>query len=315
MSSLDFSKVQLLEIDSDQAGQRIDNFLLARLKGVPKSRVYRILRKGEVRVNKSRVKPEYRLESGDCIRVPPVRIAEREVSPGPGQGLQKLLASSILYEDDKLLVVNKPAGLAVHGGTGINLGLIEALRAMRPDERFLELVHRLDRDTSGCLLLARKRSALRSLQSQMRNNQTRKLYQALVIGAWDRGVTRIDAPLLKTTLKSGEWMVRVDAAGKRSVTHFSVIRKYKEVSLLQATLETGRTHQIRLHAKAAGHPLVGDEKYGDEAFNLSMQNKGLKRMFLHAVELSFEHPDGYRLTVKAPLPNELSGFLAILDGD
>ena len=307
--SQDFAAVQFLEIDADQAGQRIDNFLLARLKGVPKSRVYRILRKGEVRVNKSRVKPEYRLAAGDLVRVPPIRVAERDTPVGPGVGLQKLLLESILFEDEHLLVLNKPAGLAVHGGSGINLGVIEALRAIRPEAKFLELVHRLDRDTSGCLLIAKKRSALRLLQEQMRNQQTRKTYQALVKGKWDKGRTRVDAPLLKNTLKSGEWQVKVDAAGKPSVTHFSVLQHFQGATLLQATLETGRTHQIRLHTKLSGHPLAGDKKYGDEVFNNQLQQQGLKRMFLHASELSFDHPDGHRLSIEATLPEELSVVL------
>lgn len=309
MSSLDFSTVQFIEIDADQAGQRIDNFLLARLKGVPKSRVYRILRKGEVRVNKSRVKPEYRLAEGDSVRLPPVRVAEREVPVGPGQSLQQVLKDAVVYEDSDLLVINKPAGLAVHGGSGISLGLIEAMRSMRPEAKFLELVHRLDRGTSGCLLLAKKRSALRFLQDQMRSNKINKVYQALVQGRWDKGRTRVDAPLLKSTLKSGEMVVRVDKAGKLSVTRFSVLQTFPRASLLKVTLETGRTHQIRVHTQVSGHPMAGDEKYGDENFNRELKAYGLKRMFLHSTELSFLHPKGGRLSIEAPLPAELQAVL------
>lgn len=307
-----FNAVQFVTIDEDQSGQRIDNYLLARLKGVPKSRVYRLLRKGEVRVNKSRVKPEYRLEAGDLLRLPPVRVAEREPKAGPGQGLQKLLQESILFEDKYLIVINKPSGIAVHGGSGINLGLIEAMRLSHPNNSFLELVHRLDRDTSGCLLIAKKRSVLRLLQDQMRHKKTQKLYMALVQGRWSKGLKRVDAPLLKTTLKSGEWIVRVNTEGKPSVTHFTVKDYLHGASLLEAVLETGRTHQIRLHTKISGHPLAGDEKYGDEEFNRWSRQQGLRRMFLHASNISFDHPEGNRMSVSAPLPDDLSDVLGRL---
>ncbi|TNE75679.1 MAG: 23S rRNA pseudouridine(955/2504/2580) synthase RluC [Gammaproteobacteria bacterium] len=301
--------VQMLEITEHQAGQRIDNFLLTFLKGVPKSRVYRILRKGEVRVNRSRVKAEYRLQVGDQVRVPPVRVAERQTPPGPSPRLQQLLESRIVFEDENMMVIDKPAGLAVHGGSGVRLGLIESLRAARPEQPFLELVHRLDRDTSGCLMVAKKRSALRHLQEEMRAGRVKKVYQALVCGRWPKGMKRVDAPLRKNELKSGERIVRVDGEGKASVTHFAVQQRFDRHTLVEATLETGRTHQIRVHSQFVGCPLAGDDKYGDEACNRQLREKGLKRMFLHAVRLEFKEPSGDKLRVEASLPEELSSLL------
>lgn len=301
--------VKFVEIMADQAGQRIDNFLLANLKGVPKSRIYRILRKGEVRVNGSRVKPEYKLCGGDKVRIPPVRVAERAVPVGPSPKLQRLLESSVIYEDSSLLVVNKPSGLAVHGGSGVNLGLIEALRATRPSHSFLELVHRLDRETSGCLIIAKKRSSLRFLQDEMRARHVVKVYQALVVGRWPRGMKRIDMPLLKTEVKSGERVVRIHPEGKRSVTRFAVLQRFDQATLMEATLETGRTHQIRVHSQHAGCPLAGDEKYGDDECNRQMRTLGLKRMFLHALKLQFKSPEGTVIKVEAPLPEELKQVL------
>lgn len=317
--------VQFVEVTSDHAGQRVDNFLLARLKGVPKSRIYRIVRKGEVRVNRSRVKPEYKLLEGDQVRIPPVRVAEREALPAPGQKLQSLLEDSIVYEDELLLVINKPAGLAVHGGSGVTLGLIEAMRATRPKQPFLELVHRLDRETSGCLIIAKKRSALRFLQDEMRGRRVVKVYQALTSGRWPRGMKRIDVPLLRSELKSGERIVRVNPEGKRSVTHFAVLQRFDSKNLtgntgleanstlVEATLETGRTHQIRVHAQYAGCPLAGDEKYGDDQYNKSIKIFGLKRMFLHALKLQFNSPGGEKIRVEAPLPKELTQILTKLE--
>ncbi|UTW45829.1 23S rRNA pseudouridine(955/2504/2580) synthase RluC [bacterium SCSIO 12696] len=308
------SSVRFVTVSEDQHGQRVDNFLMSRLKGVPKSRIYRLLRKGEVRVNKGRVKPETRLNEGDQVRIPPVRVSERPALAGPGVGLQKLLADSILYEDERILVINKPAGLAVHGGSGINLGLIESLRAMRPEQPFLELVHRLDRDTSGCILLAKKRSALRWLQDQMRHNQVTKVYTALVKGRWPSDRRRIDVPLRKNEVKSGERVVRVSPDGKPSITHFTVSRRYSRATLVEARLETGRTHQIRVHSQFANHPLAGDNKYGDEDFNEYVKSVGLERMFLHASHLEFQlSQGGERCRVEAPLPDELAKPLANLE--
>lgn len=297
--------VRFLDIDAEQAGQRIDNFLLARLKGVPKSRIYRLLRKGEVRVNKGRIKPEYRLRDGDVVRLPPVRTSTAPPPPEPGAGLRARLEAGVLLENDKLLVVDKPSGLAVHGGSGVSLGLIEALRAAR-GEPGLELVHRLDRDTSGCVLVARKRSALRDLQTQMREQRIGKRYLALVAGAWPRGRESVDAPLDIRARAGGEKFVRAAEGGKRAVTHFRVLRRLRNATLLEVELETGRTHQIRVHCRLAGHPVLGDDKYGDEAANRRAREAGLKRLFLHARTLRFAMPgSGEPVTVEAPLPDEL----------
>ncbi len=301
--------VQLLEINQDQAGQRIDNFLLARLKGVPRSRIYRLLRKGEVRVNKGRIGPQYRLQEDDVVRLPPIRVAERGQAV-PGRSLRDLLADNILFEHKSCLVLNKPSGIAVHGGSGINLGVIEALRAMRPDEQRLELVHRLDRDTSGCLLIARNRASLRNLQEQMRERHIGKRYRALVRGQWPKDLGEVNAPLRKHTLASGERMVRAEKDGKRALTRFRVIQSFAQATLIEADLETGRTHQIRVHCQLAGHPLAGDLKYGDENFDKYLKTLGLKRLFLHARELEFALPGtDKRVKIEAPLPIDLAQLL------
>lgn len=305
-----------IAVDEAVSGQRIDNFLVTQLKGVPKSRIYRLLRKGEVRVNKGRVKPDYRLVGGDSIRIPPVRLSQRPTLPAPGIGLRRHLEASVLLESDSYLVIDKPAGLAVHGGSGVSLGLIEALRQCRPDAGFLELVHRLDKETSGCLLLAKKRSALRHLQQQLREGRVSKLYQALVMGDWPKGISSIDAPLRKNTLESGERIVRPVRDGKRAVTHFQVMGRFEFATLLAVRLETGRTHQIRVHAQLAGHSLAGDAKYGDGEFNACMNSRGLKRMFLHASELSFIDPESEKpVTVTAPLANDLQAVLDRMEPD
>lgn len=305
--------VHFVHVDENHAGQRIDNFLLGRLKGVPKSRVYRILRKGEVRVNGSRAKAEYRLQVGDAVRIPPVRVAEREVSAGPSPKLQQLLEQNIVYEDAGFLVINKPAGLAVHGGSGVSQGLIESLRATRPSAPFLELVHRLDRETSGCLMIAKKRSMLRHLQEEMRASRVVKVYQALCCGRWPKGMKRISAPLRKNELKSGERIVKVDPDGKVSVTHFQVLHRYHAATLLEVALETGRTHQIRVHCQFAGCPLAGDEKYGVDDCNRQMRQKGLRRMFLHAAQLQVHLPGDQVVEIRSPLPDDLASFLTTLE--
>lgn len=312
-NSPDSTSVQWLEVTEQQSGQRIDNFLFTRLKGVPKSRIYRILRKGEVRVNKGRIKPDYKLCAGDTIRIPPIRVAVREETPHPSEQLSCLLADAVLYQDDQVLVIDKPAGLAVHGGSGVSLGLIEALRKLYPEESQLELVHRLDRDTSGCLMVAKSRAALRNLQQQMQEGRVIKIYQALVAGKWRKGLTEVAAPLQKNQLQSGERMVRVAEHGKPALTHFRVIRHLAGATLLEAQLETGRTHQIRVHCQAAGHHLAGDHKYGDPDFNRRMKQQGLKRMFLHAAELHFQLVDNKPIVVRAPLPGELEKVLRHLD--
>lgn len=300
------SAVKWVNVEPDMAGQRIDNFLITLLKGAPKTLVYRILRKGEVRVNKKRVKAPYRIQPGDVIRIPPVRLPDEKTPAPVSKGLAANLADSILYEDEQLLIINKPSGLAVHGGSGVNLGLIEALRQLRPDARFLELVHRLDRDTSGCVMIAKKRSALRKLHEDLRLNRIDKIYQALVIGKWPTRKHQVKAPLRKNELRSGERVVRVNAEGKDSLTAFRVLETYEDFTLVEAKPITGRTHQIRVHCQFAGHPIVGDDKYGEETVNKAMREKGIKRLFLHAGELRLKHPKtGEPIRVQAALDENL----------
>ena len=303
-------QVRLLVIDAEQEGQRIDNYLKTQLKGVPKSLIYRILRKGEVRVNKKRIKPEYKLVVGDEVRVPPVRVAEANELPSAKLSSIQALAGMILFEDDALIVLNKPAGMAVHGGSGLSFGVIEALRALRPEARFLELVHRLDRDTSGCLLVAKKRSALKSLHEQLRLKTMRKQYCALVRGQWQPQVKVVNAPLLKNVLQSGERIVRVNPEGKPSETRFHILQRFAEATLVEASPITGRTHQIRVHTAHAGHPIACDDKYGDVTFDSKMREQGLSRLFLHATRLTFRHPVDQRdLTLEAPLDPHLQAVL------
>ncbi|CAM3070349.1 23S rRNA pseudouridine(955/2504/2580) synthase RluC [Moritella viscosa] len=296
-------KVEFVTITEDYQGQRIDNFLRTKLKGVPKSMIYRIIRKGEVRVNKGRIKPEYKLQPEDIVRVPPVRVSETEaISPSANLDSVRALESQIIYEDDYLIVINKPSGMAVHGGSGLSFGLIEGLRAIRPDSRYLELVHRLDRDTSGCLLVAKKRSTLKALHEQLRLKTMQKDYQALVAGAWPRSTKVVNAPLLKNTVSSGERIVRVDEEGKQSQTRFKIIQRYEHGTLIQASPITGRTHQIRVHTLHAGHPIACDDKYGDKDFTKHMNGLGLKRLFLHAARLKFFNPGTEETQeVEAPL--------------
>lgn len=299
--------VQVITITDDEIGQRIDNFLLARLKGVPKSMIYRIVRKGEVRVNKRRIKAEYKLAAGDLVRIPPVRIAEREVV-SISQKLDKVVAltTCILYEDDHLLILNKPSGTAVHGGSGLSFGVIEGLRALRPEARFIELVNRLDRDTSGVLLIAKKRSALRSLHEQLRMKGMQKDYFALVRGQWQSRFKVVQAALLKNILHSGERIVRVSSEGKSSETRFKVEARYEFATLVKASPITGRTHQIRVHALHAGHPIAFDNRYGDREFDRQLLSTGLKRLFLHAAVLHFEHPaTGETVRIEAPMDKAL----------
>ncbi len=303
-------QVQLLTIEAEHEGQRIDNFLKTQLKGVPKSLIYRILRKGEVRVNKKRIKPEYKLCPGDEVRVPPVRVAEKNELPSANLGSIQRLESQILFEDDAMIVLNKPSGMAVHGGSGLSFGVIEGLRALRPEARFLELVHRLDRDTSGVLLVAKKRSALRSLHEQLRVKTMRKQYLALVRGQWQSHVKVVNAPLRKNDLQSGERVVRVSSDGKPSETRFRIARQFAEATLVECSPITGRTHQIRVHTQHAGHPIACDDKYGEAAFDEKMRSQGLKRLFLHAWKLTFTHPvDGREVLIEAPLAPELDTFL------
>ncbi|MFN2310239.1 MAG: 23S rRNA pseudouridine(955/2504/2580) synthase RluC [Gammaproteobacteria bacterium] len=301
--------VRLLEVGSEDAGQRIDNYLMRQLKGAPRSLIYRILRRGEVRVNMGRIKPEYRVRAGDRVRVPPVRLGAPTTSPGGG-GAGMRLEERILYEDDRLLVVDKPAGMAVHGGSGLSYGVIEALRAARPEAKFLELVHRLDRETSGCLLIAKRRSELRMLHALLRGGAVDKHYLALVRGRWTLGDKRIEAPLLKNQLRSGERLVTVDAEGKAADSRFRPLDIHTEASLMEVRLGTGRTHQIRVHGAHVGSPLAGDDKYGDAEFNRRMRELGLKRLFLHAHNIGFCDPEsGREVHVSAPLPDDLRAVL------
>jgi len=307
--------VRFVTIDPDDEGQRIDNYLMARLKGVPRTRVYRLLRKGEVRVNKGRIQASYRLCAGDTVRIPPVRVATPDSPPpAPGTSLLASLSAAILYEDDYFLVINKPSGLASHGGSGIRHGAIEAMRSLRPDIRRLDLVHRLDRDTSGCLVFAKRRSSLRSLHEQLREHRVDKRYQLLVNGSWEGGRRTIEAPLDKNQLSSGERIVRISDAGKPAMTEFRVIERFADATLLEARPKTGRTHQIRVHAVAAGHPIAGDDKYGDDAANRTLRRVGLRRLFLHAHSMAFRLPgeDGEMIRVTAPLSDDLKTVVAKL---
>lgn len=304
---------QFVEISAMQAGQRIDNYLLSRLKGVPRSLVYRIVRSGEVRVNKGRIKAGYRLQAGDTVRIPPLRLSEEGGTSQPGGQFLERIQSSVLYEDDELLILNKPAGIAVHGGSGVSHGVIEALRVLRPEAPFLELVHRLDRDTSGCLMIAKQRATLLNLHKLLREGGVTKHYLALVKGRW-RGKGRIiDAALRKNLLESGERRVKVSEEGKEAQSVFEPVTLYKECSLMQIQLMQGRTHQIRVHAAHAGHPIAGDSKYGDPDFNRYMKGLGLKRMFLHARSVACQLSSGRKVHVTAPLGEDLQAMLKRLD--
>ncbi len=308
--------VKTLTVDEDSAGQRLDNFLMRHLKGVPKTHVYRIIRSGEVRVNKGRASAEQRVETGDLVRLPPVRIsAQVQVkadAPAPAREFP------VLMEDEAMMAIDKPAGVAVHGGSGVSFGVIEQLRRARPALTHLELVHRLDRETSGVLLVAKKRSALKHLQDQFRDRETGKTYLALVLGLWPSNKKVIDSPLMKYTIPNGvgegERRVKVvdkdDPNGMRSITLVRVARTVGPYTLLEVTIKTGRTHQIRVHLASQGHPIAGDDKYGDFEHNKLLQKMGLKRMFLHAWQLKFQHPQSHRpVSLQAPLPPELKNFV------
>lgn len=307
------TQVRLVTISEEEADQRIDNYLLRILKGVPKSHIYRLLRSGEVRVNKGRIDQTYRLKEDDVVRIPPVRVAEKTTPTAPGAEFK------ILFEDAHLLVIDKPAGVAVHGGSGVSYGVIEQLRASRPQAKFLELVHRLDRETSGILLLAKKRSALTNLHEQIREGELDKRYLALVHGDWQNARQHVKLPLVKYSTADGERRVRVQPDGLPSHTIFNLVRRFDEFALLEAELKTGRTHQIRVHLASSGFPIVGDDKYGDFGLNKSLQKADgarvpLKRMFLHAYQITFRHPDtGGAITLRSPLPLECENFLKGLE--
>lgn len=306
------SHVQAAEGDS---GQRIDNFLLRILKDAPRSLVYRILRSGEVRVNGGRVAPAYRLAEGDRVRVPPVRLKPRDIAAAPPKSLREVIAAAIIHEDKDLLVINKPAGVAVHGGSGLSFGVIEILRALRPELEELELVHRLDRDTSGCLLLAKRRAALRELHAMLRQRTMDKRYLALVSGRWPFGAKTLDLPLKTNVKQGGERVVRVHEDGQPALSTFRPLKNFgKLATLLDVSIGTGRTHQIRVHAAHAGFPVAGDDKYGDRERDAALKPFGLSRMFLHAASLSFERPGSREpFSASAPLSPELQAVLDRLE--
>jgi len=304
MNDLSKARVTWLEVGEEAAGQRIDNFLLRHLKGVPKSHVYRVLRSGEVRVNSGRVKPERRLQAGDKVRIPPVRISEPKLHKA------KSLNLPVVFEDAALLVVDKPSGVAVHGGSGVSFGVIESLRAERPQAKFLELAHRLDRDTSGLLILCKKRTALVELHRMLREGEVGKIYTAVVKGMVKRSRFEIRESLHKYVTSRGERRVSVHADGKSAVTQVKTLQKNAMCSLLEVTLLTGRTHQIRVHLAHAGHPVLGDDKYGDFDLNRAVAKQGVKRLFLHAGKLAVTHPlSRERLRFESRLPPDMRAFV------
>ncbi len=316
MSTSDSNKsfsVQFIDISAAQAGQRIDNFLLTLEKGVPKSRIYRAIRKGEVRVNKGRIKQTYKIQTGDSIRVPPLHTTDKVVMTTVNDHVRKQLTEAIIFEDEHLLALNKPPGLAVHAGSNIDQGIIESLRIIRSELPYLELVHRLDRDTSGCLLLAKSRESLLNLQQQMISHNIDKRYLTLLRGYWDKEERLIEQSLQKNTVSSGERMVRVDPEGKYAKTIFVPLETYSKAQLTEVILFTGRTHQIRVHSAYMNHPVAGDDKYGQRNFNRDMRKLGLKRMFLHSWKLGITHPiTNQPLLLEAPLPVQLDNVLAKL---
>jgi 23S rRNA pseudouridine955/2504/2580 synthase len=312
----DVPRVQIVTVSDEDEGQRIDNWLLKRLKGVPKTHVYRLLRTGQVRINKGRAGPQRKLVAGDQVRVPPVRVAAPDAPRRAPDELLRRIEARIVHEDDHILALDKPAGLAVHGGSGVGFGAIEILRALRPDARSLELVHRLDRDTSGLLLVAKRRSALRALHAALREGKVGKRYLALLGGAWRGGQRRVDAPLEEHRPEGGERVTRVGPKGRGAVSTFIPERRFRDCVLAAVDIETGRMHQIRVHAAHIGHPVLGDAKYGDRLANRAAKALGLNRMFLHAARLSFVPPgDGSARTLEAPLDAELEAVLAALPSD
>ena len=316
--------VSLITVAEHEAGQRLDNYLIKILKGVPKSHIHRIIRAGEVRLNKKRCKPDSRIQTGDLLRIPPVRTAEKQRSSETRAQAVPAREFTIIYEDDALLVIDKPAGIAVHGGSGVSFGVIEQIRRARPEARYLELVHRLDKDTSGLLMIAKKRSALVKLHEAIRNDHPKKIYLALGVGKLPNDSFHVKLPLFKYTGAQGEKMVRVSEDGQSAHTIFRVLNRFSDdllhqvglshLTLVQATLKTGRTHQIRVHLQSQQCPIAGDERYGDYQANKRLQKLGLKRMFLHAAELHLDHPlTGEKLILKAPLPQELAQFVLMLE--
>jgi len=302
---------RFVTVGAESDGQRIDNYLRSELKGAPKSLVYRILRTGEVRVNKGRAKPESRVHTGDVVRIPPLRLSE-EVPVRVGHSLEQALATAVIFEDDHLLIIDKPAGLAVHAGSGVKVGVIEALRALRPEAAGLELAHRLDRETSGVLMLAKDRPTLMELHELLRGDGVKKTYLALVRGNWPDKLSKVDAALEKNTLRGGERLVEVRGDGKESLTLFRVKQRFAEATLVEASPVTGRTHQIRVHAAHADHPIAGDDKYGDQEFDRALRPYGLSRLFLHAARIEIPRAGKQTLRVEAPLPADLSRVVEAL---
>lgn len=306
------TEVKQLVIESDRAGQRIDNFLQRELREIPRSRIYQMLRKGEVRVNKGRIKQTYRLQSGDTVRIPPLYVEDSQSGPVVSTQLLEKLLTAILYEDDSIIVLNKPSGLSVHSGTGQKLGVIEAIRTAKPEYKTLELVHRLDRETSGCLILAKDLHSLRQLHADLKQGAIDKSYIALLSGQLKRAQIRVDKPLSRNTRRGGERIVGVDDEGKQAVTVFNRQKIYPQATLVEVDLLTGRTHQIRVHSASIGHPVIADDKYGDKEVNGRFKQLGLRRLFLHASELQLRSPaNGKKLNIKAPLDE---GLQVILDG-
>ena len=305
--------VTYIEIDEDRAGQRIDNFLLSCLKGVPKKHIYRILRRGEVRVNSKRIRPFYRLAEGDSIRIPPVHLATVKTPQLTETTGTDQLKNRIIYEDEWMLAINKPAGIPVHGGSGQQCGLIEALRLLKPEAHYLELVHRLDLETSGCVLIAKKRSVLRILHDYFRNNQVNKCYQALLAGRWQKNKVLVSAPIRKQRTENGARKVFVANDGKEAVTEIRRLQQWGQYTLVECRPRTGRTHQIRVHAQHIGHPIVCDQRYGNTKVNQRASKNGLNRQFLHASSLHFKHPrTGEIVALHCPLDNNLALFLSKL---
>lgn len=309
-----YPKVRYIKITHDEEGQRIDNFLQTFLKGVPKSRIYRLIRKGEVRVNKKRVSAFYKLKAADELRIPPVYLAEKAKAVAPSQETSGLLAKRILYEDDNLLIINKPSGMSVHAGSTVRMGVIEALRYVFPKLKQLELAHRLDSETSGCLILAKKKKILRELHALLREGKITKIYWALTQGVWHKKEYLVDASLHKFYEAGGKHVVRVAPEGKKAKTEFRPIKSYPHATLVEATLLTGRTHQIRVHAASVHHPIAGDDRYGNAEFNKSMKAIGIKRLFLHAHSLDFVLPSlNQRIRVVAPMDKDLVKGIKALD--
>lgn len=305
--------VQWVDVDEENDGQRVDNFLMSRLRGVPKSIVYRIIRKGEVRVNKGRVKPDTRLKSGDQVRIPPVTQKEKATQPKPGDRVQGVVEAAVVFENEQMLVVNKPSGIAVHGGSGLSFGLIEVLRSARPEARFLELVHRLDRDTSGLVMIAKKRSALRFLQDELRHKRIRKYYHALVAGVWPEKLSRVEEPLLRYEMPNGERRVKISSEGKPSLTMYRRLSVFEGYSLVEASPVTGRTHQIRVHCASSGYPIAGDDKYMDDASQKAFRAVGGQRLMLHARALEFRLPGSEEaMRLEAPYDEAFAAVLSTL---